>query len=166
MPDLVQYAWILWLVVVVVSIVLELLSLNLVFIMIATGCLVGGLGSWLLGFPVAVQVVAAAVLSGLLVFVIRPLLWRLLVRGRPRQLTNVDALHGMTAKATMPFADGAGQARLANGETWTARLSAAHEHDEVTPGTRLVVTAIDGATAVVEPVPSDATPGVGQEIPT
>ena len=159
MPDLFAYTWVLWLVIVVAAVVLELLTLNLVFLMIAIGSLVGGLGTWLLGWPAALQVVAAAVLSALLVFVIRPLLYRLLVHGRPVELTNVDALTGMAARATAAFADGGGFARLDNGETWTARLDDAHEHDPVPSGARLVVVAIRGATAVVAPAPPRAATG-------
>jgi membrane protein implicated in regulation of membrane protease activity len=155
-PDLLSYTWIAWLVIVVAAVVLELLSVNLVFLMIAAGSLIGGLGTWLLGWPWELQVVAAAALSAVLVFVIRPLLWRLLVRGKPRELTNVDALAGMEARATGRFTDGNGLARLDNGETWTARLDPAHEHEEVPIGTRLVVVAIKGATAVVAPLPTGA----------
>jgi|SRR5579875_2451804 len=156
-PDLLSYSWIAWLVIVVAAVVLELLSLNLVFIMIAAGSLVGGLGTWLLGWPWELQVVCAAILSALLVFFIRPLLYRMLVRGRPRELTNVDALAGMEARATGRFTDGTGFARLDNGETWTARLDASHAHDPVAVGDRLVVVAIKGATAVVAPLPTGAT---------
>lgn len=160
-PDLFDYSWVLWLVIVVVAVVLELLTLSLVFAMIAIGALVGGLGTWLLGWPVALQVVAAAVLSALLVFLIRPLLYRILVHGKPRALTNVDALEGMTARATAAFVDGAGLARLANGETWTARLDEAHEHAEVGIGARLTVVGIEGATAVVAPTTASTLPGTG-----
>jgi membrane protein implicated in regulation of membrane protease activity len=160
-PDLFAYTWVLWLVIVVAAIVLELLTLSLVFGMIAAGALIGGLGTWLLGWPVAVQVVTAAVLSALLVFLIRPLLYRLLVHGKPRALTNVDALEGMSARATASFVDGTGLARLANGETWTARLDDAHEHAEVGTGARLTVVAIDGATAVVAPTAASTILGTG-----
>ncbi|MGN6444154.1 NfeD family protein [Amnibacterium sp.] len=160
-PDLFAYTWVLWLVIAVVAVVLELLTLSLVFAMIAVGSLVGGLGTWLLGWPVALQVVAAAVLSALLVFLIRPLLYRLLVHGRPRQLTNVDALAGMSARATASFVGGTGYARLANGETWTARLDETHEDAEVGIGARLTVVGIDGATAVVAPAAPPDPPGTG-----
>jgi membrane protein implicated in regulation of membrane protease activity len=157
-PDLFTYTWVLWLVIVVAAVVLELLSLNLVFLMIAAGSLVGGLGTWLLGWPWPLQVVAAAVLSAVLVFGIRPLLYRTLVHGRERELTNVDALAGMGARATVPFVEGGGFARLANGETWTARLDPAHEHAEVGTGARLTVVGIDGATAVVAPAETPSSP--------
>ena len=160
LPDLFAYTWLLWLVIVVAAVVLELLTLNLVFLMIAAGGLIGGLGTWLLGWPWPLQVVAAAALSAVLVFAIRPLLYRALVHGRPVHLTNVDALAGMGARATATFVDGGGYARLANGETWTARLDDAHEHAEVGTGARLTVVAIDGATAVVAPAASP-TPGTG-----
>ena len=155
-PDLFAYTWLAWIVIVVAAVVLELLSLNLVFLMIAAGSLIGGLGSWLLGWPWQLQVVAAGALSALLVFAVRPLLWRLLVRGREVPLTNVDALTGMPARATVPFVDGGGFAKLDNGETWTARLDPAHEDQSVAPGASLVVVAIKGATALVAPVPSGA----------
>jgi membrane protein implicated in regulation of membrane protease activity len=164
-PDITQYLWLLWLVVAVACVVLELLSLNLIFLMIAAGSLVGGLGGLLLGWPWYGQVGAAAVLSGLLVFLVRPLLWRLLVRGREVHRTNVDALTGMEARATVAFADGGGFARLANGETWTARLAPEHEADAVPPGTRLTVARIDGATAVVVPVTDPAATSRGRSTP-
>jgi membrane protein implicated in regulation of membrane protease activity len=160
-PDLFAYTWVLWLVIVVVAVVLELLTLSLVFAMIAIGALIGGLGTWLLGWPVALQVVAAAGLSALLVFLIRPLLYRMLVHGKPRELTNVDALSGMSAKATATFVDGTGFARLANGETWTARLADPSAPAEVGIGARLTVVGIDGATALVAPTAAPMTPGTG-----
>ena len=70
----------------------------------------------------------------------------------------MDALPGMPARATAPFADGHGLARLDNGETWSARLDPAHVRVPVEADDRLVVLAIDGATAVVTPAPTRAIP--------
>jgi membrane protein implicated in regulation of membrane protease activity len=155
-PDLLSSAWIAWLAIGVAAVVLELLTLNLVFLMIAAGSLGGGLGAWALGLPWPLQILAAAALSAVLLLVLRPLLLRRLVRGDARALTNVDALVGMPARAVDRFADGTGLARLDNGETWTARLHPSYEHEDVLLGTRLAVVSVTGATAVVAPIPDDA----------
>ena len=151
MVDLTQYLWIVWLVFVVVCVIIEVLTLEFTFLMIAAGSLIGGLGANLLGGEWWVQILAAAVVSGLLLFTIRPLLLRLLERDRPPALTNVDALVGMAARVTGEFADGSGFVRLANGETWTALLAPEHESAAVTVGDRMVVRRIEGATAEVAP---------------
>lgn len=151
MVDLTQYLWIMWLVFVVVCVIIEVLTLEFTFMMIATGSLVGGLGTNLLGAEWWVQILAAAIISGLLLFTIRPLLLKTLNRGEPPALTNVDALMGMAARVTAAFVDGNGFVKLANGETWTARLATQHESLTLAEGDRVVVTRIDGATAEVAP---------------
>jgi membrane protein implicated in regulation of membrane protease activity len=151
MVDLTQYLWIIWLVFVVVCVIIEVLTLEFTFMMVAAGSLIGGLGTNLLGAEWWVQILAAAVIAGLLLFTIRPLLLRALDRGTEPARTNVDALTGMTARVTAAFADGAGFVKLANGETWTARLAPQHETLTLAEGDRVVVTRIDGATAEVAP---------------
>ena len=151
MVDLTQYLWIAWLVFVIVCVIIEVLTLEFTFLMIAVGSLIGGLGANLLGAEWWVQILAAAVISGLLLFTIRPLLLKTLDRGREPARTNVDALHGMRGRATVAFTDRGGFVKLANGETWTARLSLDAEHAHVAEGDRMVVTRIDGATAEVAP---------------
>ena len=44
-----------------------------------------------------------------------------------------------------------GQVKLANGETWSARLTPAHEHTTLPEGDRVIVTRVDGATVEVAP---------------
>lgn len=151
MVDLTQYLWIVWLVFVVVCVIIEVLTLEFTFLMIAAGSLIGGLGANALGAPWWVQILAAAVIAGLLLFTIRPLLLRVLERNRTPVLTNVDALVGMAARVTGPFTEGSGFVKLANGETWTARLAGEDESSSVTVGDRVVVRRIDGATAEVAP---------------
>ncbi len=151
MVDLTQYLWIAWLVFVIVCVIIEVLTLEFTFMMVAAGSLLGGLGTNLLGAEWWVQILAAAIISGLLLFTIRPLLLKLLHRGESPVLTNVDALAGMTARVTAAFVDGAGFVKLSNGETWTARLSPEHETLKLAEGDRVVVTRIDGATAEVAP---------------
>ena len=155
--DLTQYLWIVWLVFVIVCVIIEVLTLEFTFLMIAAGSLIGGLGANLLGGEWWVQILAAAIISGLLLFTIRPLLLRLLERNRQPALTNVDALVGMAARVTTAFADGAGFVKLANGETWTARLVLEHETVPLAAGDRVVVRRIDGATAEVAPAERNET---------
>ena len=74
-----------------------------------------------------------------------------LKRGGDPTRTLVDALIGMEATVIKDFVEGQGQVKLAVGETWTARVSAGQE-PELEIGDRVVVTAIEGATAFVAPV--------------
>lgn len=148
-----QFAWIGWIVLILVFVIIEMLSLDFVFLMIAIGS-VGGLISGLLGVPWWGQLVVAAVLSLLLIFFLRPPLLHALRKGGDPAKSNVPALIGLEAQVVRSFgADGIGLVKLANGETWTARLDAVQASAEsvAQPGDRLQVTAIEGATAVVAP---------------
>lgn len=154
MVDLTQFLWIMWLVFVIVCVIIELLTLEFTFLMVAAGSLIGGLGANLLGAEWWVQILAAAILSALLLFTIRPLLLRTLDRNSTPALTNVDALAGMSGRVTTTVTDIGGYVRLANGETWTARLDDHTSSEPLVEGTRTVVVRIDGATAVVAAAPT------------
>lgn len=144
------YAWLFWLALVLIFVIVEVVTVDFTFLMIALGSL-GGLISGLFGLPVWVQIVIAAVLAVLLLFLVRPWLKRLLERGSDKALSNVEALLGQTAVVTTEFVDGQGHAKLSNGEIWTAKLSEASEPKKITVGDSVVVMAIDGATATVVP---------------
>ena len=118
LPDLTQYMWIAWLVLALLFVIIELLTLEFTFLMLAAGALIGGLGVNLLGGEWWLQVLAAAAVSALLLFTIRPLLLRALHRSSRLHPTNVDALYGMSARVTSPFVDG----RRAHGEGHRGRL--------------------------------------------
>ena len=49
LPDLTQYLWIAWLVLALLFVIIELLTLEFTFLMLAAGTLIGGLGVNLLG---------------------------------------------------------------------------------------------------------------------
>ncbi|MDQ1216139.1 NfeD family protein [Microbacterium arborescens] len=147
LPDLTQYLWIAWLVLALIFVIVELLTLEFTFLMLAGGTLVGGLGMNLLSAPWWLQVAAAAAVSALLLFTIRPLLLRALHRSSQHIPTNVDALAGLGARVLVPFVDGSGSVKLDNGETWTARL--VDDRADVPVGSRLVVRAVRGATVEV-----------------
>ena len=150
-----QYAWIAWLVLILVFVIIEMLSLDFVFLMLAIGSL-GGLISGLFGFPWWAQLIVAAVLSILLLFLLRPPLLHALRRGGDPTRSNVDALLGQEGRVVRSFdGDGKGLVKLANGEVWTSRLgagAASGTRVQVQPGELVLVTAIEGATAVVVPV--------------
>lgn len=157
LPDLTQYLWIAWLVFAGLFIIIELLTLEFTFLMLAAGSLIGGLGVNLLGGPWWLQIGAAAAVSALLLFTIRPLLLRLLHRDQPAARTNVDALYGMGGRVVAAFVDGDGSVRLDNGETWTARLSAGAAPPDV--GVRVIVDRVLGATVEVSPARTAPTEG-------
>jgi membrane protein implicated in regulation of membrane protease activity len=151
-PDLTQYLWIVWLVFVIVCVIIELLTLEFTFLMIAAGSAIGGLGVNLLGGEWWLQVALAAVISALLLFTIRPLLLRTLRRDPGGGPTNVDALPGLEGRVTIAFVDGGGTVKLDNGETWTSRLAPAARGSQPEAGSRVIVTRILGATAEVVPL--------------
>lgn len=172
-PDLTEYLWIIWLVFVVLFVIIELVTLEFTFLMLAAGTLIGGLGLNLLGAEWWLQIGAAAIVSALLLFTIRPLLLRTLRKGADPTPSNVDALHGLGGRVTIAFVDRSGTVKLDNGETWTARLAPAADTDELDEGARVVVTRIHGATAEVVPsprasgaAPSGVVPASPAETPT
>lgn len=149
--DLTQYMWILWLALAILFVVVELLTLEFTFLMIAAGTLVGGLGSNLLGWPWWVQIALAAVLSALLIFTIRPLLLVTLKKGADNTPSNVEALYGMGGRVMRDFVEASGSVKLDNGETWTSRLAPAAASATIVEGERVTVTRILGAIAEVVP---------------
>lgn len=151
MVDLTDYLWIAWLVFILVCVIIELLTLDFTFLMVAAGS-VAGLGANLLGWPWWVQILVAAGVSMLLLLLIRPVLLRLVARDSADvPPSNVAALIGMGGRVAATVAELGGLVKLDNGETWTARLAPDYARLTVEPGDRVLVFAIDGSTAVVVP---------------
>jgi membrane protein implicated in regulation of membrane protease activity len=142
-----QFAWIGWLVLILVFLVIEMLTLDFTFLMLSIGG-VAGLGSDLLGAPLWLQVIVAAAVAAVLILVLRPPLLRRLHRGEDPTPSNVDALVGLTGQVLSTVSAHSGQVKLSNGDTWTARPA---ERGELEPGTVVRVSRIDGATAYVRP---------------
>ncbi len=67
--DITSFAWIAWLVLILVFIIIEMLTLDFVFLMIAVGS-IGGLVSGFVGTPWWGQLIVAALLSVVLLFFI------------------------------------------------------------------------------------------------
>ena len=148
-----EQPWLVWVALALVLGILEVTSLDLVFLMLAGGALAGAAAAGL-GAPVAGQVAVALAAAVLLAATARPMLLRRL-RMPPVGTTGTAALIGRSAVVVEEVGPRGGLVKLA-GETWSARSATG----AVFPAGRdLVVTAIDGATAVVGPV-SPAVPDV------
>jgi membrane protein implicated in regulation of membrane protease activity len=151
MDVLTQYAWIVWLVLILAFATIEVFTLEMTFLMLALGS-VAGLLSGLFGIPWWAQFIIGAVVAVALILTLRPSLLRMLRRGGDPTRSNVDALIGADGSVVRTVSSGGGQVRLQNGEVWTARLSPITEQADIAVGERVLVTGIDGATAVVVPV--------------
>jgi len=147
---LIEYAWVAWVSLILIFLVIEVFTLDLTFLMLALGSVAGLLSSFSpLNFWV--QIVIAAAVSVLLIFAVRPPLLRRLHRGDDPALSNVEALLGQRAVVATDFVGANGYVKLSNGETWTARLTPTTTSSRLQTGDPVVVITIDGATAVVEP---------------
>lgn len=154
---LISFGWVLWLALILIFIIVEVFTLDFTFLMLAAGS-VGGVIASLAGADLWVQILTAAVLSLLLLFALRPPLLRAFRKGGDPTPTNVDALIGLGGTVVKDFADARGQVKLANGEIWTSRLVEGTP-GELVEGEKVVVTAIDGATAVVLPAGANGAKG-------
>jgi membrane protein implicated in regulation of membrane protease activity len=149
-----QFAWIGWMVLILVFLVIEMLTLDFTFLMLSIGG-IAGLGADLLGAPIWLQVIIAAAVAAVLILVLRPPLLKRLRRGEDPTPTNVAALVGLSGKVLSTVGPHGGQVKLSNGDTWTARPDS---RGELEPGTVIRVSRIDGATAYVRPKEEESTP--------
>ncbi|GAB2453257.1 hypothetical protein GCM10027062_37480 [Nocardioides hungaricus] len=141
-------AWAAWFGLAAALGVAELVSLDLVLIMLAAGAVAGGVTALLGGALVVSLLVAAATAIGMLALV-RPSLIAKLHQG-PELTLGHNKLVGERAVVTSQISGLAvGQIRLA-GETWTA--APYDEHLTIEPGATVEVFEIRGATAYVHPV--------------
>lgn len=133
-----------WIGVAVVLALVEMMSLDLVLLMFAIGALAAAVTAGL-GAPVWVAILVFALVSlGLLFFVRPPMVARL--HAGPTLATGHQNLVGKTAVVAEPVDKHGGRVKL-SGEVWSAR--AASETESFETGTEVLVTRIDGATAVV-----------------
>ena len=142
-----QFAWIGWLVLILLFFTIEALTLEFTFLMLGIGG-IAGLIADLSGAPIWLQAIIAALTAAVLILFLRPPLLRRLRRGADPAKSNVAALIGLRGKVTSTVTHLAGQVKLSNGDIWTARSREA----DIDPGTLIAVAAIDGATAYVTPV--------------
>jgi membrane protein implicated in regulation of membrane protease activity len=141
-----------WLALALVAAVVEILSLSLVFLMVAGGAAAAALVAALGGSP-PLAVLTFAATTGLLFVGVRPLLMKYSPQGGPGTVTGAAALVDREAIVLQEVTSSEGLVKLA-GEIWTARAAPSAGRLEV--GSRVRVVAIAGATAVVTPLPPRA----------
>jgi membrane protein implicated in regulation of membrane protease activity len=140
-------AWMWWVGGALLLGILEMISLTLVLIMFAGGALAAAIVA-LVGGPLWLQIVVAAVVSVLLIGTLRPWLLRHYRRRVPLLETNSAALVGRGAVVVAAVNGSSGRVKLA-GEVWSARTESGAVLE---PGAEVRVLRIDGATAVVIPL--------------
>ena len=137
-------AWYWWLVIGLVLAVIEMLTVDLIFVMLAVGAVVAALVAVADTDLVLQALVAAVVATGMLV-VVRPVALRHL--SLPHSVrTGTAALVGSEGLVIERVDARDGRVKL-GGEVWSARSYDPHEVLE--PGTSVSVAHIDGATAIV-----------------
>lgn len=143
-----ENAWAAWFALAALLGVAELVSLDLVLIMLATGAIAGGVVS-LAGGAVILSLLVAVVTAVGMLALVRPGLVAKLHQGPELQLGH-SKLVGQRAVVTAQITGLAvGQIKLA-GETWSA--APYDEHITIEPGATVEVFEIRGATAYVHPV--------------
>jgi membrane protein implicated in regulation of membrane protease activity len=143
-----EHAWAAWLGIAALLGMAELVSLDLVLIMLAAGALAGGVTA-ALGAAVAAQILVAAAVSIAMLALVRPNLIAKLHQGPELRLghTKLVGERGVVTQRITGLA--VGQIKLA-GETWSA--APYDEHLTIEPGATVEVFEIRGATAYVHPV--------------
>ena len=138
--------WVLiWLIAAGVLAIAEVLSLDLILIMCAGAAGVTA-GAAALGASVALQVVVFAVVAVGLLFLVRPVAQRHMLRSTPHTATGIEALVGKKAVVLRTVDAHNGLVKL-HGEEWSARSFDPHQVFEV--GRTVAVMEIKGATALV-----------------
>ncbi|MCW2599656.1 MAG: NfeD family protein [Frankiales bacterium] len=137
--------WVVWLVLAGVLLLAEVFTLTFVLGLLSIAAVVAAAAA-ALDVPVAAQVAAFGVSSGLLFVLVRPLERR--HNQAPAIRTGTAALAGRTAVVIEAITDHAGRVKL-GGESWAARSIA--PGTIVPAGASVVVTKVEGATLVVYP---------------
>ncbi|MCW2838729.1 MAG: NfeD family protein [Aeromicrobium sp.] len=140
-----DHAWATWLGIAVVLAVVEIMSLDLVLLMFAIGALAAAAAA-ALGAPIWITIPLFALVSLALVFLVRPPIVAKLHAG-PTLQTGHANLIGAVAVVVEPVDWRGGRVQL-RGELWSARTVG---DVVVDTGAEVLVTQIDGATAVVAP---------------
>ena len=143
-----DHDWQLWLVIALLLAGTEMATLDFTLLMMAAGALVACVVA-VLGGNVVVQVLSAVAVAVALLAFVRPPIVRRLHAG-PTLQHGPQALIGKSGLVLERVTPHTGRVKL-SGEVWSARTL--DETVVIEPGGKVAVAEIDGATAVVYPVP-------------
>lgn len=137
---------VIWLIILVVLVVIEIFTLGLTTIWFAGGALVAIIVA-ALGGPIWLQVLAAIIVSAVLLFFTRPVAVKYFNRDRER--TNAESLVGRQAIVISEINNlqGIGQVTI-NGMEWTARTIT--DGQVIKPGEVVIIRGINGVKLLVE----------------
>lgn len=140
-------AFVWWIAIAIGLGVIEVLTVDLFFIMLAGAALVGAIASFA-GLGLLGQIIAFGIAAAILLVGVRPWAKSVLARTTPNIKTNAQRLVGSQALVTELVTPKGGRVRL-DGEIWSARSTG----KPIAAGTTVTVVSIDGATAVVDEEP-------------
>lgn len=148
------FEWVVWAALIIVFVVIAMLTTEIEFMLLALGALAGLIAD-IVGAPWWLSTVIAAIVAVLSTVLLRPPLLGLLRRNSDPAKSNIDAIVGTTGHVLIQVTTTSGQVKLANGETWSARIPEGAS-GVIPPGAGVRVLAVDGATVVIEPEQSSA----------
>ncbi len=140
----------LWMIAALVAVGVEIFTVDLTFGLIAVGAGSAALAA-AVGAPLWAQAVIGVGVSVAGIAFVRPVALRHLRKTTALTRTGVDALPGSRARTVSEVTRHDGRISL-KGEIWSARLDLDVTSDPVPDGADVMVTRIDGATALVYPV--------------
>jgi membrane protein implicated in regulation of membrane protease activity len=140
----------LWMIAALVAVGVEIFTVDLTFGLIAVGAGSAAIAA-AAGAPLWAQAVIGVGVSVAGIAFVRPVALRHLRKSTGVTRTGVDALPGSRARALSQVTRDDGRISL-KGEIWSARLDLDVTSEPVPDGSDVVVTRIDGATALVYPV--------------
>jgi membrane protein implicated in regulation of membrane protease activity len=141
-----DHAWQVWAAAALLLAGAEMLSLDLVLVMIAVSALSGMIVA-MVGGAWGIQVIAASATALALLMFVRPPMVRRLHAG-PDLLVGAAALPGRTGYVEAEISAAGGRVKI-GGEVWSALPAV--ENERIVAGERVEVVEIKGATAIVRP---------------
>ena len=139
-------AWWIWLIIAVVLLIVEIVTLDLVLLMLSGGAIAAAIAAVFGVESVLAQVLIWAVVSILLLVFVRKWALATLHRRKDNRETNAAGYVGQPGITLTAIDAMSGRIKF-NGEVWTARTASG---ETIVEGADVVVVSIDGATAVVQ----------------